>query len=497
MRGFLRRAAVAYFGAASVAAVLLACASNNSAPGTSTGDSGASGSDAGPRGQDATVADAGSTAEDAPSGDAANADASGAAVTLTVLLGGAPEPGVVVVFQDTTGAVLSSATTDASGAVSQVVPAGSQVTAVMGTALAPNLVTIEGVEPGDTLTVTDTASTATSSGDAIVMSTPAPVWDAAANVVQDFYVGACVGTVGDILNLEPTCFGSGTQYPLLVRAFAPILDEEVAYTYQTGNTYVPGGELEDGGPVPLAVTRPWSTSTIAQNVVLANIPDGGPSHSSYLSNGFYSEFGGGNPVMFLGTLGSDDGGAPSTTFTVHPGFPSFVQTGVYATDANGHTFVEVTRSATPTSSQTATVDLSSVPVFTGASLDTTDAGSVARPSVSWSSLSPLSGATGIVAWIPWSDGGSDGGLPTGSWTIVAPPSAANVRAPSLPPAQALWAPQPGASFEPVPTVGAFQGSLVPNYASFRAQWGLVNYFRDVPLLPANGTLFLSLYFNPG
>jgi hypothetical protein len=480
MRGTRCRAVVAYFGAASLAVLPLACGSK----GSSTGASGTPGSDAGPGWQDASFVDPDGTT-------------SGAAVMLTVLLGGAPEPGVVIVFQDATGAVLSSATTDASGAVRKIVPAGSQVTAVMGTALLPNLVTIQGVEPGDTLTVTDTSGSAASSGDEIVISTPAPVWDAAALVVEDFYVGACTGLVGDTLNLGPDCFGSGSQYPLLVQAFAQTLDQELAYSYQTGNTYVPGGRLEDGGPVPLAVTRPWTTSTIAQNVVLTNIPDGGPPPADFLYNSLYNEFAGGTPVMFVRSLRSDDGGPLSTAFTVHSGFPNYVQTGVYITGSHGHTFVEVTRSATPTSSQTATVDLSSVPVFTGASLDTTSAGSVARPSVSWSTLSPMSGAAGIVASIPWSDGESDAGLPTGSWTIVAPPSAASVRAPSLPPAQALWAPQPGANFEPVPTVGAFQGSLVPNYASFRGQWGRVSYSGKVPVLPANGTLFLSLYYDAG
>jgi hypothetical protein len=87
-------------------------------------------------------------------------DAGAQPVSVTVFLGGAPEPGVLVAFQDATGAVLGSAKTDAKGTAAMVVPAGSQVTAMLGTPGSGSLAiyTYVGVEPGDALSVVDPAS---------------------------------------------------------------------------------------------------------------------------------------------------------------------------------------------------------------------------------------------------------------------------------------------------------------------------------------------------
>src|SRR5581483_5385192 len=83
--------------------------------------------------QDASNVDASNT--DASSTDAgldATPDAGTATgpVTMNATLDGAPEPGVLVVFQDSHGAVLTYGTTDATGAFTSVVPSGSQVTVV-------------------------------------------------------------------------------------------------------------------------------------------------------------------------------------------------------------------------------------------------------------------------------------------------------------------------------------------------------------------------------
>ena len=99
---------------------------------------------------------------DGATADAATADAAVAPVAITVDNDLGPEPSVLVVFQDSTGAVLAQVTTDANGVASQVVPAGSQVTAIMGSMSAPSLLTIEDVAPGDVLTAYNPADTSVS-----------------------------------------------------------------------------------------------------------------------------------------------------------------------------------------------------------------------------------------------------------------------------------------------------------------------------------------------
>lgn len=107
--------------------VPLGCVANNSGSPSDDGGPPLSEDSGTPPGQDATVppvdsggSDAGVNASDS------SVDAGPQPVTVNVLLAGAPESGVLVVFQDASGAVVTTATTGATGSVSQLVVAGSR-----------------------------------------------------------------------------------------------------------------------------------------------------------------------------------------------------------------------------------------------------------------------------------------------------------------------------------------------------------------------------------
>jgi hypothetical protein len=86
---------------------------------------------------DATMPDAGPSPEaelapDAGTGvDAAEDPAPPAPVTVVVRGPGGPESGKTIVFSDAAGALVATATTDAHGVAAQILPAGSQVTALL------------------------------------------------------------------------------------------------------------------------------------------------------------------------------------------------------------------------------------------------------------------------------------------------------------------------------------------------------------------------------
>jgi hypothetical protein len=250
-----------------LASIPVACVSSNASPnedsGAPPGQDGAPPSeDAAPSGSDATLPDAGT---DAPEKDSATEDAGPQPLTVHVLLGLAPESGVLVVFQDASGAVVSSATTDATGSVSQLVTAGSQVTVALGTTLAPRLVTIQAVEPGDVLTLVDTPPASTLAEN-VNVTLPAPTWDAS-GATEYVYAAQCGTSAGSPVYVNPDCQLNG-QFPLLAYAQASG-GQELAYTYQTGNAL-----LEDGGTDAITVTRPWATSSVVEQLTTSSLPAG-------------------------------------------------------------------------------------------------------------------------------------------------------------------------------------------------------------------------------
>ena len=480
----------------------VACVSSTAAaPGDE--DSGVpQGGDSGPQGNDATVP----PGEDAATSDAGvdtGVDAGPQPLTLRVLLGGAPEPGVSVVFQDATGTALTTATTGATGTVSQLVTAGSQVTVVLGTQRNPNLVTIQDVAPGDVLTVTDTSTSPTPIDDEVTTTLPASTWDAAA-VSEVVYAGQCSDPVAYPLYLGTNCESAG-QFPLFARAVDNTTQVEVAYTYQTGNALVPDGGLPDGDTtLPVVVTRAWSTSTATETVTGTNVPPLPVGAQGGYVTQVYAEVSGGVPLSLLGSdATTDDAGAQSAQFVIHTGYPDFVQAGAYTTVSteSGNVISIVggaTRSAPPTTSQSASFDLSTLPLITSATVDANDGGIPGQPNVTWTSAGSLSAANGIYVSAQWNaEVATDAGSVSvnGTWTLVAPPTATSVQAPALPASLAAWSPGATASWNSTPRVAAVQASFLSGYAGFRAQAGslplMSGYAIVVPTLPVNGTIYVS------
>jgi hypothetical protein len=445
-----------------LASLSLACGSNgNAEPTVEAGTPPAQDSGL-PSGQDATTPpiDSGSpdVTTDAGTADAGTADvdaAPSASLTVTVLRGGAPESGVVVVFQQATGAVVATTTTDASGSVSRSVTAGSQVTAVLGTTQNPNLVTVQDVENGDMLTLVDSPSTSSpNSPEPVAVTLPATSWDAAANVA--IYAGACTGSTTSDVFLEPACTSQGT-FPLFARATDAT--GEVAYTYQVGNA-----ADADGGPLAITLSRAWSTSTATETIEASSVPvvpgDAGVSLGTV---GFdYSEVAGGVPLSLQSVSAPVEDGGPQQAYVVHAGYPDFTQQDAYVLlnglQEDSEVFA-VTRTAPSTVSQTTSIALGTLPVFTGASVNANDAGSPEQPVLSWTTAGSLSAANGVFVMVQWYAPPPDGGNVdiNGTWTVVAPATATTVQAPSMPMSSAAFTPpaRGAAPFERRPPVRPF------------------------------------------
>ena len=495
------------------------CFSSDTPPGPDSGALDDSGEDSALPTPDATMpsvdsgpGDAGKDTATAPvdAADAADAradavvDAGPLPVTVTVLLGAAPEPGVAVVFQDATGAVLSTATTDATGTVSQLVASGSQVTAVLGTATFPNLVTIQDVVPGDTLTLVDEVPSSASNSNSVTVTLPAATWDAAAMIYT--YAGRCGNTSGYPVFVSVDCASQGT-FPL----FAQASDStgEIAYTYQTGNATDP-----DGGPLAVTVTRPWSTSAATETISASSLPSLPPDAGIFnVTPQFdYTEVAGNVPLQLLAlNTPPADGGPPSEAFVIHPGYADYTQEDAHLVfgGIGGSFYSEVfavTRTAPQTASQTTSLDLGVLPGFTSSSVDTGDAGTPTQPALSWTTTGSLSAANGIFTMVQWYASPSDGGPSrNGTWTIVAPAAATGVLAPSMPVSAAAFTPPANASYN-TPRVVAVQSASLPGYAGFKSQFATIPVFSpsgqwqpSIPLLPTNGlTVYVSaIYPNEG
>jgi hypothetical protein len=494
---------VGMVGLACLATVPVACVSSSN-PGAPDEDSGAlpsedSGALPGP---DATLppSDSGpidSGADVAPD----SADAAPAPLTLTVLLGGAPEPGVLVVFQDATGAVVTTATTDAAGSVSHLVVAGSQVTAVLGTTQSPNLVTIQDVEPGDAITVVDGSVQTANFSEQVSVALPAGEWDAA-TTTEYVYAGSCGDPIAYPVYLTSDCI-SGGQFPLFAIAEGLSSGVETAYTYQTGNAV-----LTDGGSADITVTHPWATATDIATLTATSLPevleDAGESLATVFLS--YVEVSGGVGLS-LPAITETTGSAPTSTFNIHSGYPDFVEAEAYAAINTGNDQEQaevfaLSRSAPPTASSASSLALGTLPVLTTATINGDDAGTPQQPNVSWTSTGPMAGANGMFVQLEWYAAPPDGGnASNGSWTIIAPPLVTSVTAPSMPSSASAFAPPSYASYNP-PNVAAVQASFLAGYAGFRAQAGTIPVFTpytyggpSLPLLPANGASFyLSAIF---
>jgi hypothetical protein len=441
---------------------------------------------------DASPGDAGAPPVDAgTTPDAAEAATLPPVVTVLVESAGGPESGKTIVFSDSTGALIATDTTNALGVAAEAVPANSQVTAILGTADAPNLVTVTGVQPGDQLTAIDT-----SQSEAVVDFTlpPTPA-DAGQVGAYEVHAGVCSsfddGNTG-VLDLPSGCVGPQGTFPFL--ALADGESGPIAFLAQNNNALA-----ADGGTTTLSPSGTWVQTMGTEDVTVNDLPsDSFPIIS-------YSEVASGLPFPSSDEEPETMDAGFESTFSTHPGYPDFVQTEVQTQTAGDGNSVMVlavaNRAPAPTiASPSGSVSFDGsefLPTITDASIDTTDP---IRPSVTWTPSSPLTAAVATFVSIQWNDQTDAGDELSGTWTLVVPASQTTVRLPALPDAASASGPSVTSTW-PVtnPTVAAAGGPGFISYAAVRATAAIVgaalNPFNEpvIPPLLADGRAQLSMF----
>jgi hypothetical protein len=448
----------------------------------------------------------------------------GMPVVVTVVGAAGPEPGVIIVYDDPTGAYVAMQTTDASGRASMVVAAGSMVTALLGSPTTySSPFTIMGVEPGDALTVVDWGSLPSSDQGTRAECTTVNVTEQAAPLANTAFYLASSGLVRapTVTKLPSTvalggqCGGPSTpaagppssielgasiaagqpKVPVLLEAFDNG-DNQLGYLFDKASALPSSAAGADAATGQVTLAGAWSTTYTNQTLDITNVPDAGLSYTPILSE------------VVSGTLTTDPQYFTpfGNTFFTHPGFADFIQVEASSTVYFQSGQAMAMTLPAPTGDATIPMDLTplaSMPVLSGTSVDTTNP---ARPTFTWTTSSgSLSTVTGIVVFASFSGAGGDGGNTSGNWTIVAPAQAqASLTAPELPGSLGAWiAPSTGFTGGNNVEIWGLQGTALPTYAAVRAA---ASAFTEqpacninapiVPALPTVGTnLMVTMYSN--
>jgi hypothetical protein len=446
----------------------------------------------------------------------------GVPVVVTVVGAGGPEPGVIVVYDDPTGAYVAMQTTDASGRASMVVAAGSMVTALLGSPTTySSPFTIMGVQPGDALTVVDWGSLPSSDEGTRAECTTIDVTEQAAPLANTAFYLASSGlvrapTVATLPSAVPLGGQCGLQqnqaggppssielgasipagqpkFPMLLEAFDGN-DNALGYLFSKGNALPTPADGGDAATGQLTIAGAWSTTYTNQTLNITNVPDAGLTFTPILSE------------VVSGTLTTDPQYFTpfGNTFFTHPGFADFIQVEASSTVYYQSGQAMAMALPAPTADATIPMDLTplaSMPVLSAAGVDTSDP---ARPKFTWTTSSgSLSTVTGILVFASFSGAGGDGGTTSGNWTIVAPAqSQASLMAPELPASLGAWiAPSVGFTGGSNVEVWGLQGTALPTYGAVRAAASAFTeqpacniYAPIVPALPAVGTnLMVTMY----
>ncbi len=413
-----------------------------------------------------------------------------------------PESGKIVAFDRQDGQPLVTATTDATGTVVQQVSAGDQVTIVLGTVDAPNLVTVAGVKPGETLTAFDAPANVETEPPVVAVLLPPYDVGAPSSYVQA-NVGNCANTAygegeGEVdVPAGASCVNASGQFPVLATVYGPSYPvAQIAWMSNRDNQLAP-----DGGVTTVDLTsQTWSTTFGGETINVANVPDG--NYPAVM----YTEVANSVPeTQYDNNVTLVDAGTALSNLYTHPGYADFVQTEVSLEtpqDVGGSVQAVADRSAAPTttsSSATQNVDMNdALPLITASAIDTTNP---AQPTVTWTAAAPLSSATAIFSQIFWNGPDDDAGdYAYGTWTFVVPASQTSIVPPVLdgdaleyaPNAQAFWT-------DSGPLVAAMNADAFPTYDAFvqtgaNIGQGLAPSNQPlVPMLPANGRARITLY----
>lgn len=404
------------------------------------------------------------------------------AVTVNVTRGAGPAEGVLVIFHDPNGAVVSSARTNAAGQVISSGRAPAQVTVALGKPVAPRLLTYVAVEAGDVLNVTDDADDGETSENLGSYAVTLPGPQALASY-YDVNVGPCTGDVQDPVE------------PVAVRLRAPCLRASNGVLARAvGEGGLEAFALKKGNAPPAkgttasVVLTAWETpGTLTVNVT--NAPGGsfGSVRSGVVLDGQYIQ---GYGSLYI------EGSSLSAPVEIPKGADAHQFALFLSLDGNYGSqrglIARVAGTAT-----TAALDMAGVlPSITDASIDSTD---VVRPTTSWTSDS-LAATKGGAVFLDFHD--ESHGART--WEFVVPPGTTSVRAPALPADAADWAPVAndagaGSEYDATPTVLFVDSSLIPDYRMFVREAGRFipadardQSFANV-VLPADGTAKITMY----
>lgn len=454
--------------------------------------------DGGTANPDATVvADGGRPANDAAT--AAEAEAGPAMVTLVMrTASGAPAADVAIVYADATGQLTGTDKTDATGRVTRLLPSGSQVTAILGKADEPRLLTITGVEPGDVLTAALPPTEEETSGSLEITSLPAGEPQGIANLVA--IAGNCQNSAQALpltLSVYEDCVKAG-RFPLVVVA-SNGNGAFLGYTHQKGIQLVPDGGLPDSGVLSVAMNGSWVTTSTTADIQATHVtgdPDGRGT-LTHVTGGVETW-----ETQYFDAI--DDAGVTNMTFQTYTGFADFLQREVAIRTSDNNNGVAYTALASRGGSN-ATLDVSqALPALTGATVDST---TPARPMVAWTSSSPITGADGAVVDLRWYFQADGGRYIYGDWTFVTAPGATSVKAPQLPETLSSWQPPDGAVFRSPPSVMVVEGSPWSSYGQLRASAAAIPVPRAllndnsegpiVPPLPIDGTVKLTAFTHNG
>ena len=429
----------------------------------------------------------------APTDASSSADADAATGPVTVRVRDAankPLPGAPVLFSDAAGAKLGVVSSDANGVASYPAPSGSQVTVSFGGELRPRLLTITAVEPGDDLLAIDTEQSRLNGLAPLTLESPPPDGPSASS--YQVVVGRCEtggGNFPQTLYPSPSCGRLDVPMTVYIEARG---GGGVPLAWASTNVSL----VLDGGAQPALTFGPWTTSFTRQTVTVANAGDAGSAllvRHYDVSNG---------QLMLKGGLRNPpvSGNDRTATFTSVP-----VADGRQA-EALTERYSAAGLSVVGTAARTAAAVLDGglslefgdrLPALSGTGLD---AGSEARPFVSWTSTGSLAGTDGTYVVLSWSEP-LDAGKAYGSWTLLVPPTASSVQTPALP-AGFRGAPSTLSEFfNPTPAVVSLEASFIPGYAKLRSVGGLLTPPSELaaggtlvlPALPQNGTVRYSAF----
>jgi hypothetical protein len=290
------------------------------------------------------------------------------------------------------------------------------------------------------------------------------------------------------IEIGPSISAGQPTFPMLLEAF-DTNDIPLGYLFKNGNAPPTPADGGDAATEQLALAGAWSTNYTTQTVNITNVPDGGLTFMPILSevvSGTLTT----NPQLII---------QGNSAFWTHPGFADFVQVEASSTVYFLSGLAMATALPAPTASATIDMDLTplgSMPVLSGAGVDTTDP---ARPAFTWTTSSgSLSTVTGIVVFASFS-GAGDAGTTGGNWTLVAPAqSQTSLKAPALPASLSAWiSPSVGFTGGSNVEVWGLQGSALPTYGAVRAAASTFKeqpacdiYAPIVPALPAAGTTLM-------